>query len=231
MIPKLIHQTWKTNEIPPKWQPFVDTVKALNPGWTYKLWTDRENDEFVKNEFPDFYEVFSGFSRNIMRADVIRYLIMIKLGGVYLDLDYEVLKPFNFEDKKVILPLNRSIKYGDSKDELGNCFFASIAGHKFWRDVIDDLKNNPPSVTDYSQVVGATGPKLLTKIYQSKKYSDIITPERLVYHPPTPTKKKEIERIKNNGVSLGIHHPWGSWKERWSLIYFKKKIKKNFIKF
>ena len=42
-----------------------------------------------------------------MRADVIRYLIMYKIGGVYLDLDYEVLKPFEFGDHKLILPLNR----------------------------------------------------------------------------------------------------------------------------
>src|SRR5690349_8393884 len=107
MIPKLIHQTWKSSEVPHKWIPFVEKVKQLNPGWSYQLWTDADNDIFVKTHFPEFYPVFKGFSREIMRADVIRYLIMYKLGGVYLDLDYEVLAPFDFGAHALVLPLNR----------------------------------------------------------------------------------------------------------------------------
>lgn len=226
MIPQMIHQTWKTNEVPKKWLAFVKKVQELNPGWQYKLWTDLDNDEFVKNEYPDFYNIFKGFSRGIMRADVIRYLIMNKIGGVYLDLDYEVLQPFDFGKHILVLPLNRSLKYGDEKDELGNCIFASTSGHQFWIDVISDLKQNPPMVTDYSQVVEATGPGLLTRIYNRNTYKDVHLPDRLIYHPPSPNNKKDIMKIKNNGISLGIHHPWGSWKERWTLTYLKNKVNK-----
>ena len=226
MIPKIIHQTWKTNEIPEKWLAFEKKVKALNPEWEYRLWTDADNERFVKNEYPEFYDIFKSFSRGIMRADVIRYLIMYKVGGVYLDLDYEVLQPFNFKNYSVVLPQNRSISYGDKQDELGNCIFASVPRHQFWADVISDLQNNPPIVDSYSQIIDATGPGLLTRIYNNKVYEDIYLPERLVYHPPSPNNKKDVDKIKNNGISLGIHHPWGSWKERWTLSYLKNKIKK-----
>lgn len=225
MIPKIIHQTWKSLKVPYKWRPFVTKVKNLNPEWEYKLWTDQDNDVFVKNEYPDFYPIFKNFPKEIMRADVIRYLIMYKIGGVYLDLDYEVLKPFDFKNK-IILPLNRSTVFGDKKDELGNCFFASVSGHQFWHDVILDLQQNPPEVLDYSQIVDATGPGLLTRIFNENIYDDIFLPDRLLYHPPTPKNKKDIKKIKNNGISLGIHHPWGSWKERWTLFYLRNKIKK-----
>ncbi len=225
MIPKIIHQTWKTGQVPKKWLSFVRKVKELNPDWEYRLWTDADNDAFVKKEYPEFYDIFSGFSRGIMRADVIRYLIMYKIGGVYLDLDYEVLQPFEFGDKVLILPLNRSKNFGDNRDELGNCFFASAPGHKFWSDVISDLKVNPPVVNDYSQIIEATGPRLLTRIFYSNNYDDAWLPDRLIYHPPSPKNKREIKRIKNNGISLGIHHPWGSWKERWTMVYFKRKLR------
>lgn len=225
MIPKLIHQTWKTNSVPAKWRVFVNKVQEINPGWEYKLWTDAENDEFVKNEYPDFIDLFRGFSRGIMRADVIRYLIMYKVGGVYLDLDYEVLKPFNFDFKELVLPLNRSLQNGNAQDELGNCIFASVPGHRFWLDVINELKINPPIVSNYDQIVHATGPGLLTKVYKANHYQNIYTPERLLYHPPSPSNKKDVERIKKNGISLGIHHPWGSWKERWTLTYLRNKVK------
>ena len=228
MIPKIIHQTWKTDVPPSKWIPFIEKVKKLNPEWEYILWTDADNDEFVKTNFPDFYNVFNNFSRGIMRADVIRYLIMYKIGGVYLDLDYEVLKPFEFGDHKLILPLNRSLKFGDKENTIGNCFFASIPNHKFWADVIYDLQHNTPVVSDYSQIVQATGPRLLNRIYSRNKYKDIYLPERLLYHPPSPNNQKQINTIKNNGVSLGIHHHWGSWKERWTMTYIKTKIKEMF---
>ncbi|RKD91694.1 glycosyltransferase family 32 protein [Mangrovibacterium diazotrophicum] len=109
MIPKIIHQTWKDEQIPGEWIPYVDKVKRLNSGWTYKLWTDEAMQKFVEDEFPDFLERYLGFSRNVMRADAFRYLIMYKIGGVYLDLDYEVLKPFDFKDYRVVLPHNRQI--------------------------------------------------------------------------------------------------------------------------
>ncbi len=235
MIPKLIHQTWRTDNIPKKHQRFVYKVKELNPEWTYKLWTDEDNDEFVKSEFQEFYQVFTGFSRNIMRADVIRYLIMYRVGGVYLDLDYEVLKPFDFQSKNIVLPLALSEKEGDSVDMLGNCFLASVPGHKFWLDVINDLKNNPPIVTDYTQVINATGPGLLTRIYYDNIYEDIYTPEKIVYNPIKNLntiwyREKYIDKIRNNGVSLGIHYTWGSWIERLTLDYFNAKIKLEFKK-
>lgn len=226
MIPKIIHQTWKTKEIPKKWLAFEQKVKTLNPNWEYRLWTDVDNDNFVKNEYPDFYNIYNGFSRGIMKADVIRYLIMYKIGGVYLDLDYEVLQPFDFGNHTIVLPKNRSITYGDEQDELGNCIFASEPGHRFWADVIADLKSNPPITDNYSEVINATGPGLLTRIFKANNYTDIYLPDRLVYHPPSPNNKKDAEKIRNNGISLGIHHPWGSWKERLSLTYLKNKFKK-----
>jgi mannosyltransferase OCH1-like enzyme len=161
-----------------------------------------------------------------MRADVIRYLIMYKIGGVYLDLDYEVLQPFDFGDNKIILPLRKSVKNGDVQNELGNCIFASVPGDIFWYDVITDLKQSPPIVTNYSQIVEATGPKFLSRIYYRNNYQDIYLPEKLIYHPPSTNNRKYIESIKNNGISLGIHHTWGSWKEKWTFTYFKKKMKR-----
>lgn len=137
-----------------------------------------------------------------------------------------MLEPFDFGDHQLVLPKNRSISHGDPADQLGNCIFASVPGHPFWKDVIDDLHQHPPKVTDYTQVIDATGPGLLTRIFRNQSYDHIHIPERLVYHPPTPTHRRDVLKIKENGVSKGIHHPWGSWKERWTLSYLKGKFKK-----
>lgn len=224
-VPSIIHQTWKNYNVPDHWKNYVDKVKALHPNWQYMLWTDDDNNAFVKEEFPQFYPVFQAFEKNIMRADVIRYLIMYKIGGLYLDLDYEMLTPFQYSDKDLVLPLSREFVLGDKRDLLGNCIFASAPGHIFWKNVIDNLKKMPPRVNNYMDVLGATGPAFLTRIFNEGKYSDACLPHRMVFHPPNPSNHYEYIEILQNGVSQGIHHASGSWKEK---TFFSRT--KNFLK-
>lgn len=225
-IPKIIHQTWKTENVPWKWKLYQKKVKQLHPDWEYRLWTDKNNMEFVKLNYPDFFDIFRNFPKNIMRADVIRYLIMDKIGGLYLDLDYEMIKTFDFKNVSIVLPLNRSKKFGDNENSLGNCIFASVANHPFWKDVIDYLTKNQIIVSEYIQVLDATGPGFLTKIFYENQYENIYTPDRMVFHPPVPANKKEYYEILNNGISYGIHHGWGSWKERLTWAHLKIKLSK-----
>jgi len=63
MIPKLIHQTAKTQEIPEKWRSFQFKLKSLHPDWTYRLWTDKDNLDFVTREFPDFLKVYQSLPK------------------------------------------------------------------------------------------------------------------------------------------------------------------------
>ncbi|MEP7129135.1 MAG: glycosyltransferase [Chitinophagales bacterium] len=226
-IPKIIHQTWKTTVIPQRWSKMQQHNLSLSPGFEYRLWSDEMMMEFVKNKFPDVYTSFVNYRYVIMRADVIRYLLMYEIGGLYLDLDYELLVPFDVDQAPVVLPRERSIAFGDGYEWIGNAFFASVPQHKFWGDVIEELIRNPPKVRDEYDVADATGPGLLTKVYYANSYPDIYVPERILYHPPSPHTKKGYLKIKNSGESLGIHLGWGNWKERFTWKYIERKFFKN----
>ena len=145
-IPKIIHQTWKTDVIPKRWLKIQQQNIALSPGFEYRLWTDEAIMEFVSHKFPALYPSFARYRYNIMRADVIRYLLMFEIGGLYLDLDYELLVPFDVDQAPVVLPRERSIAFGDGYEGIGNAFFASIPRHPFWHDVIEELLQNIPKV-------------------------------------------------------------------------------------
>ncbi len=105
---------------------------------------------------------------------------------------------------------------------------ASEPGHPFWEQVIRELKEHPPTVQDYSQVVDVTGPGFLTRMYRKFPYPDIHTPAKKLYHPPMPGSRKALREVRDSLVAMGIHHPWGSWKERWSWAYWRKKVGKVF---
>ena len=145
-IPRIIHQTWKSQTIPMRWQSAVDSVRRYHQGWAYRLWTDGEMEEHVRQHQPELFPVYRDFEKNIMRADVFRYVLMHDLGGLYCDLDYEFLRPYDYGDTELILSDEFSIGYGDPLDQISNYIIASRPGHPFWKDVIADIVQNPPRV-------------------------------------------------------------------------------------
>ncbi len=138
MIPKLIHQTARTADLPEKWRGFQQKLQSLHPDWTYRLWTDDDNLAFVHAEYPDFTDTYARLPKSIMRADVIRYLLMYRLGGLYLDLDYEMLKPFDLTGHACVLPLEDAGEPGVRDPRVGNALLAAAPGHPFFKAVIDE---------------------------------------------------------------------------------------------
>jgi mannosyltransferase OCH1-like enzyme len=51
-------------------------------------------DEFVANEFPWFLPTWDSYPAKIFQIDAARLLMLYRYGGVYADLDFECLKPF-----------------------------------------------------------------------------------------------------------------------------------------
>jgi hypothetical protein len=83
-IPKLIHQSWSTNELPAKFQQWSDTWRANHPDWEWVLWTDADNQALVDKYFPWFKEAYGQVKGEIFRADAVRNLYMYAFGGYAL---------------------------------------------------------------------------------------------------------------------------------------------------
>jgi len=213
MIPRLIHQTAKTADLPRREQMFQQALIKLHPGWKYKLWTDEDNLAFVKSEFPEFFDVFVGLPKNIMRADVIRYLLMDRLGGLYLDTDYEMLKPFDMVEHDCVLPLETAGDLNPSS-RIANSVFAAAPGHPFFRRVIDRLKSNPP-LDPQTDVLTSTGPHFISEVLHSMSSEEmtVFTPRCELFNPPTPIGSRRRQVIVDAGVAYGIHHCHGSWRD------------------
>jgi inositol phosphorylceramide mannosyltransferase catalytic subunit len=208
---------------------YQQKVMDFHPSWEYKLWTDQDNLQLVQQHYPHLLAIYTGLPRNIMRADMIRYLIMDHVGGLYLDLDYEMLKPFDLSSSGLVLPYNRQVRAGDTNDSFGNCIFASAAGHQFWKYVIKAVENitdyesyyrdltKSGSITKYISLEEAiTGPELLTRVFNTHKKSlqDYILPEREKFHPHYYKSKKAQLKIVSEKKSYGIHHCAGSWRDK-----------------
>lgn len=51
-IPRIIHQTWKTKDVPSPLDQLPQTWKEYLPNWEYILWTDEMNRGICLQTFP-----------------------------------------------------------------------------------------------------------------------------------------------------------------------------------
>ncbi|KAJ9627134.1 CSG1/SUR1-like protein [Taxawa tesnikishii (nom. ined.)] len=162
MIPKIIHQTYINESIPPVWQEAQASCLELHKDdWEYKLWTDAKSRDFIAAEYPWFLETFENYEYPIQRADAIRYFVLAHYGGIYIDLDDGCNRRL---DPLLSYPawVRRTVPTGISNDVMG-----AVPRHPFFLRVIDDLqKYNRNWILPYISVMASTGPLFLSIIWR-----------------------------------------------------------------
>lgn len=170
-IPKIVHLTWKNKTIPDKWKRCVASWRKHNPDWKIHLWTDEENRRYISTHYPDFLQTFDAYPYPIQRADAIRYFLLRDFGGIYADMDIEILGSmntyFDHAEGEVFLVQSGNVPV------FTNCFMASVPGARFWDEVIDRLKTPKVpwyAVTKHFQVMYSTGPLMLNQVANESRY-------------------------------------------------------------
>jgi hypothetical protein len=86
-FPHVIHQSYKTDELPPHWRDTPATWREFHPEYEYRFWTDEDNRRLVETQYPHLLDAYDAFPYGIERADLARLLVLHAHGGVYADLD------------------------------------------------------------------------------------------------------------------------------------------------
>jgi hypothetical protein len=198
-IPRLIHQTWKSAEIPREWESFQQTWTERHPHWTYKLWTDDDFLPFVQEHFPGFLKTFNEYSYQIQRVDAFRYLILLKYGGVYADLDIECLSSVDalIANREFVIAAEPSVhaQWIGLDTLLCNAFMASIPGHPFLAEVLEELQRVSPRITLHNEVLFTTGPAMLTRVAARTSLPvDWILDSRVV--SPFASNSREMQTLR-----------------------------------
>ena len=222
-IPKIIWQTWKTHQVPDKWKTSPESIQRFCPGWTYHLTDDQENLQFVKEHFPQFLDLYQSFDREIYRVDMVRYLRLYLYGGVYLDLDLELIKPLeDLLTEEGNLYLVRTPNLGG----YTNAFMASAPGVEFWIRCIHEIANRVVHKPFYIQgdlkVLWTTGPQMITSV--ATKYNrPFVTIPYALGHPCTVCDNydgvgdlsqayvKELEGSSWSTSASVVHYVWCRW--------------------
>lgn len=89
-IPKKIWYKMGAKGISYDAQGWTSTCVSQNPEYHAEFLTDQSADEFVKEKYadrPDIVETYMALTVPILKADMLRYLLLYAEGGVWFDLD------------------------------------------------------------------------------------------------------------------------------------------------
>ena len=166
-IPKIIHQTWKTQELPENFKLWSNIIKEKHPDWKYMLWTDESNRNFIKENYSWFLDIYDSYDENIKRVDSVRYFLLYHYGGVYIDMDFICLKSLDG-----ILNTNKAVFGYQFKDEnkigsIANAFMACPPKHHLFELCINMLQY---FTKEY--VLNSTGPTFLTYMIKNYYFSE-----------------------------------------------------------
>lgn len=185
-IPRIVHQVYFTSPPgapPPEIRSSIQRICELNPEWSHHLYDQTDMEQFIERHYGQrMLQLFARIEPlyGAARADLFRYLLLYKLGGVYLDVKSSMTRPL----REVIRPDDRYLlsywrnapgepfeAWGlypelaaSARGEFQQWFIVSSAGHPFLRAVIHRVLENiicyNPALdgTGWSGVMRTTGP-------------------------------------------------------------------------
>ena len=234
MTPKIIHYCWFGGN------PLPDSAKACIASWREKLpdyeikeWNESNFDVYGNADVEEAYRL----KKYAFVSDYARFLVLYKYGGIYFDIDVEVLKPLDdivargpFMGQEDMSGTDIGFMVVASGLGMGSC-----AGQPLLKKVIDRY-NNMHYVTALGKTTGTTV-AITTKIMEAEGYETLdngllkccgvyIYP--IDYFDPMNFQTREVHITENTRT---FHHYAESWVTRNPSFFMKlrNKLKRIYV--
>ncbi len=206
-IPRVLHRIWLgPRPMPAIFNYYGEKWRALHPGWEIILWTD-DCLPPIRNA-----DVFWSSTDHGARSDILRYELLWRFGGVYVDMDFEPLRPLD--------PLLQNVRAFTARAEptwIGNAVLAAEPNHELYAEILAAL----PGWTDAHASNWAntrTGPALFQHVIEDGWTRGLFRPPDLVVHPPELFYPYHYSERWRKGEAFpqayAVHHWAGSWIDR-----------------
>ncbi|PKU26048.1 glycosyltransferase family 32 protein [Telmatospirillum siberiense] len=197
MIPRQIHRIWfGPSDIPEEYENWWNAWQRQFPSYEFTTW----GDDNVK-DFSSITKIREADSP-ARKADVARYEILYRHGGIYLDCDMMPLNYFDHTD----YPGDLLLCDVEPGTFCSNAFMASTARNPTMKRASDainqmsDINENPPN--------HQTGPFFLGRLLQEERYTELPAE---TFYPYGFDKPFSSIWEKDLGKVFGIHVWGGSW--------------------
>ncbi|MBA3850492.1 MAG: hypothetical protein C0502_10955 [Opitutus sp.] len=199
-IPRIFHRIWLgPKPLPAEFAAFGETWAALHPGWEMRLWTDANLPPLANQALFDSAPSFAA------KADILRYELLLRFGGVYVDTDFECLKSIEplLDDVECFVAQQKDLDADFGKFcYVNNALMGAAPGHPLFRDLVESLPQHMASLPPDVPASYLTGPHYLTTVLQSHPEAKIF-PAKFFY-PYTATERwRRHEKFPD---AYAVHH-------------------------
>ncbi|KAF9874134.1 initiation-specific alpha-1, 6-mannosyltransferase [Colletotrichum karsti] len=188
-FPSKIWQSWKDDAPDPTERTvgFPHQWTVLNPGWRYERITDANNDAYVRDNFNDtIANLFTSMKDPILKADFLRYLILLREGGVWADIDVYPHQPVSkwipddlLGSVNLVIGIendhHKTPIWPGSPYSVQLCQYTVLAkpGHPVIQTLVDQVTHDLRTLLDsksegapitFENVMATTGPFAFTKV-------------------------------------------------------------------
>eukprot|EP00882_Tetradesmus_deserticola_P008046 GHRQ01008475.1.p1 GENE.GHRQ01008475.1~~GHRQ01008475.1.p1 ORF type:complete len:264 (+),score=67.65 GHRQ01008475.1:365-1156(+) len=81
LIPRVIHQTYRSTRLPASAKQFMHSWQERNgEAWQVRLYSDEACLNFVRREFPEYFEAYMNLPKEVERADFFRWVLGRRAG-------------------------------------------------------------------------------------------------------------------------------------------------------
>ena len=232
-IPKKIHQIWLGSPVPEKYKTWMNSWKNLNKGWDYYLW----DDEKIKSLNMQNRDLFDTIENLGAKSDIARLEILRLFGGIYVDTDFQCLRPLNDQILKTKMFACCLSNYSP---QIGNGIIGASKDSKILLNCIFTLTKNKLRNPTPNEISNFSGPCFFTRhIFDfldcNKSNFDevIIFPSNYFYPVPSFIKKLDYGNLADflSDETFAIHHYESSWSKYKITDRIKIKIKEIYKKF
>ena len=211
LIPKLIHRIWVGGAMPAEFAEFGETWARNHPDWEMRLWTE-ENLPLLRNQrlFDDAPNVVASRLVPRMRANLARYELLHRYGGLYVDTDFVSVQPID----SLIDGLD-CFAAEEKPGLIANGLMGSTPGHPLLEALIVGAER---SVKDQPGLPSwrTTGPAYLTQVAQRVGGMSLLPRERI--YPYHHTQLLGDGSPPDIAPDVVCHHVWASIRRSVSVI-------------
>jgi len=217
MIPRIIHQTWKTEILPEKYRNAAAAWRTYHPTWEYKLWTHDTMLAYIKERHHDFLSTYEKFKYPIQRCDAFRYFILDDFGGVYADLDIypaENIEKYLNTGTDTYVIFNKGGALPDEASLIHNSFFASVPNNPLMKMFQREITPRAPwfAFMKHYHVITTTGSYRVEKaLKKSTRPYTILSAELFNSYLMETREYKLRPGIAPVMLAVDADSTWNSW--------------------
>lgn len=210
MIPRIVHYCWLSQDpVPKQMQRYVTQWRNLLPNYEFVLWDYNSLERF--SDVPWVSEALAE-RKYAFAADYIRFYAVYTMGGIYMDMDVELLRSFDEL-------LERSYFFGVEYDDYPEAgIFGAEKGNALIRTCLE-FYHSRHFIPDELTLTTCKAPQVIHNSLVEQGFSFIITDQVnskpgivcLLPHDYLTAMNADTGVAHPTSRTITIHHFAGSW--------------------